>query len=169
MVRNEFYQLFIRELRDLYSSENQLLLALPKMVAAASHKDLKEAFNLHLKESQNQIHRLDKIFSALNETPSGEQFEAMEGLIREATDIQNQNYPDLVRDAALISIAQKIEHYKIAGYGTAKTFAKHLDNKEAAMLLKETLEEGHADKALTAIAEGGFFTSGINAMAASAK
>lgn len=166
MQKNGFYQLFIDELRDLYSAENQLIQALPKMIQAATHEDLREAFQNHLEETKMQADRLRKIFNTLNENPSGENCEAMEGLIREADDLQKKDFPSIVRDAALISAAQRIEHYEIAAYGVAKTFAKHLDYSDIASMLKESLnEESSADKKLTSIAEGGFFSSGINALA----
>lgn len=168
MSKNGFYELFLQQLRDLYSAENQMVAALPKMEAAATTEDLKEAFSNHLEETKDQVKRLKTIFSKLKEDPSGENCVAMEGLIQEGQECINENFPAIVKDAALISIAQKIEHYEIAGYGTAKTFAKHLDYKEIVDLLKETLaEEGAADKKLTSIAEGGFFSSGINALALS--
>lgn len=166
MAKNEFYNLFILELRDLYSAENQLLKALPKMAQAASHEDLRQAFLSHLNETKKQVDRLSSIFTALNESPSGEECEAMKGLIREGEEIINSNFSPVVKDAALIAAAQRVEHYEIAGYGVAKTFAKLLDLSEAVNLLKETLaEEGNADKKLTSIAEGSFFTNGINALA----
>ncbi len=164
---NEFFRLFIFELRDLYSAENQLLKALPKMVEAATNTELKEAFSAHLQETKMQVDRLKAIFSSLQQDSSGEECQAMKGLIQEGAEIIKSNFSPLVKDAALIAAAQRIEHYEIAGYGVAKTFAKHLDLSEAASLLKETLsEEGGADKKLTSIAEGSFFRNGINALAA---
>lgn len=167
-MSNEFYKLFFIELKELYNVELQLVEALPNMVSAASHEKLKEAFNTHLEETKNQVKRLEQAFSILKEVPAGNECEAMKGLIHEAQEIQAQNFPSAVSDAALIGIAQKVEHYEIASYGTARTFAKHLELEEIVDLLQESLnEEAHADKALTSIAEGGFFTSGINTLAAS--
>lgn len=166
MPKNEFYQLFILELRALYSAETQLLKALPKMAQAASNGDLKQAFLNHLEETKNQVDRLSTIFSSLNESPRGAECEAMKGLIKEGEEIMNSNFSPLVKDAALIAAAQRVEHYEIAGYGAVKTFAKHLELSEAESLLKETLEEeGNANKKLISIAEGSFFTNGINALA----
>lgn len=166
MAKNEFYHLFLMEIRDLYSAENQLLKALPKMAAAASHEDLREAFLMHLNETKGQVDRLNAIFTSLNEKSAGEECPAMKGLIKEGEEIINSNFSPIVKDAALIGAAQRVEHYEIAGYGVAKTFAKHLELSEAAKLLQETLdEEGAANKKLTSIAEGSFFRDGINALA----
>jgi ferritin-like metal-binding protein YciE len=166
MSQNAFYKLFLKEISDLYSAENQIVEALPKMIEAASTPELKEAFKNHLKETRNQVARLDNIFAQLNEEPSDETCEAMEGLIAEGNEMIEMEAPSVVRDAALIGAAQRIEHYEIAGYGVAKTFATQLELYDIAQLLKETLEEeGSADKKLTSIAEGGFFTAGINKLA----
>lgn len=155
--------LFIDELRDLYSAENQLIAALPQMAAAAKSQTLKSAFEMHLEETREHVQRLSEIFSEMGESPSGHSCKAMEGLIAEGKEIiQMQGDPD-VKDAALIGAAQRIEHYEIAGYGVARTFAKELDWGEAAKKLQKTLdEEGSADKKLTSIAEGGLFKKGIN-------
>ncbi|MBS4167843.1 ferritin-like domain-containing protein [Parachlamydia sp. AcF125] len=163
MVQNAFYKLFLKEISDLYSAEKQLVEALPKMAQAATTPELKEAFEHHLSETENQVARLENIFSMLNENPLKEKCEAMEGLIMEANKVIQNETPSVVKDAALIGAAQRVEHYEIAGYGVAKTFAIQLELYEIAELLKETLaEEGNADKHLTMIAEGGFFTAGIN-------
>jgi ferritin-like metal-binding protein YciE len=167
MDKNEFYHLFLVELRDLYSAENQLLDAIPLMVETATNNDLKKSLQSHLEETKQQVKRLKTIFASLSESPTGEECAAMRGLIQEGKKIINTNFSPIVKDAALIACAQRIEHYEMAGYGVAKTFAKHLDLTDAASLLKETLaEEGNADKTLTSVAEGGFFTSGLNALAA---
>lgn len=163
MVQNAFYKLFLKEISDLYSSENQIVEALPSVIEAAQTPELKEALQNHLEETRNQVARLDSIFAQLNENPSENVCEAMEGLIAETKETFESEPSSVVRDAAIIGAVQRIEHYEIAGYGVAKTFATQLELYDIAELLKETLEEeGNADKKLTSIAEGGFFTAGIN-------
>ena len=163
MPQNAFYALFIEELQDLYSAENQIIQALPAMISAVSTPELKEALEKHFKETKNQVSRLDQIFSIFKENPQGKKCKAMEGLIEEAQGVLKSNFPAIVRDAAIIGAAQRIEHYEIAGYGVAKAFAKILEYDKAVDLLQASQdEEGHADKTLTSIAEGGFFTAGVN-------
>jgi ferritin-like metal-binding protein YciE len=163
MSQADFKDLFVDELRDIYSAEMQLLQELPKMIEATEYPELKKAFQNHLTETQEQVKRLDKIFSELGESPSGIICEAMKGLVTEC-DRFLQKYPSShVRDAALISAAQRIEHYEMAVYGTLRTFAKELGFDAAADLLQDSLnEEGHANKILMSIAQGGFFSVGLN-------
>ena len=163
MNLNNMSSLFIGELRDLYNAENQLLGALPQMASAAHSKTLKAAFEQHLEETRNHVQRLSQVFTEMGESPAGEHCKAMEGLIAEGSKIIHmQGDPD-VKDAALIGAAQRIEHYEMAGYGVARTFAKEMGFDSAAKLLQKTLdEEGSADKKLTSIAEGGLFKKGIN-------
>lgn len=146
--------LLIEELKDLYNAETQLLKALPKMAKAAEHEELKEAFQNHLKQTEGQVKRLDKVFKQLGATSKGKKCHAMEGLIEEAKEILEEDYEPTVRDLALIVAAQKVEHYEIAGYGSARTLAELLEENDVAELLQETLdEEGETDKLLTSIAE----------------
>jgi ferritin-like metal-binding protein YciE len=163
MNLNSMNSLFVGELRDLYSAENQLLGALPQMASAAHSKTLKTAFEQHLNETRTHVQRLSEIFTEMGESPAGENCKAMEGLITEGSKIIHmQGDPD-VKDAALIGAAQRVEHYEMAGYGVARTFAKEMGYDSAAKLLQKTLdEEGSADKKLTTIAEGGLFKKGIN-------
>lgn len=159
----EFNKLFLDELSDIYSAENQIVEALPNMISAASCKKLKDAFTHHLKETKNQVKRLERVFSLLNEEAEDISCEAMEGLIQEGAECVENYPPSAVRDAALIAAAQRIEHYEMAVYGTLRTFAKEMDLKEISKLLQESLdEEGAADKTLTGIAEGGLFSTGVN-------
>lgn len=155
--------LFVDELRDLYSAENQLLTALPQMAAAASSTTLKTAFEQHLAETRGHVQRLTDVFRELGEAPTGVTCKAMQGLIAEGSEIiQAQGDPN-VKDAALIGAAQRVEHYEMAGYGVVRTFAKELGLDSAAKTLQKTLdEEGSADKKLTKIAEGGMLKKGIN-------
>jgi ferritin-like metal-binding protein YciE len=157
-------KLFIEELKDIYSAENQLLKALPKMAKAASTKELKQGFEEHLKETEEHVKRIEQIFEDLDAKPSGVKCEGMEGLIAEGEEFVEADGDGAVRDAALISAAQRVEHYEIAAYGTARTFAKHLGNDKAYKLLQQTLEEeAKTDERLTHLAESG---PHINEMAA---
>jgi ferritin-like metal-binding protein YciE len=146
--------LLMEELRDLYSAETQLLDALPKMAEAANSNQLKSAFSHHLEETREHVSRLERIFQQIGEKPSGETCEAMKGLIKEGeTLVKAEGEPD-VRDAGLIGAAQRVEHYEIAGYGTARSLAGRLGEGQIAETLQKTLnEEAEADKKLTAIAE----------------
>ena len=155
MKSKGFVDLVELELKDLYSAEKQLTKALPKMAKAATNEDLKQAFESHLEETEGQIERLEKIFKQLDISYTRvEKCKAMEGLIEEGKDIMEEGLEPEVLDAALICAAQKVEHYEIAGYGCARTFAQQLGLEEVANLLQETLdEEGNADKKLNEIAE----------------
>jgi ferritin-like metal-binding protein YciE len=154
MALDSLQNLLIDELKDLYSAENQLLKALPKMAKAAAHSDLKAAFNEHLEVTRGQVTRLEDVCNELGVTPKGKKCLAMEGLIKEGSEIIAEEGEDAVKDAALICAAQKVEHYEIAGYGCVRTFATLLGLEDIAAQLQETLdEEGEADKKLTELAE----------------
>ena len=154
--------LYIHELRGIYSAETQLLKALPKMAAAASHDDLRAGFEEHLEQTGVHAKRLDEIFENLHESPTGEECKGMKGLIEEGGIMFAEDAEASVRDAGLIADAQRVEHYEIASYGTARTFATLLGEEAAAALLSETLEEEHAtNEKLTELAE-----SAINVEAA---
>jgi ferritin-like metal-binding protein YciE len=156
MPTQSLRELYIDELRDLYSAEGQILDALPKMAAAARAADLKQAFSEHLEQTRVHRERLDLIFKQLNEPSAGERCEGMAGLLGEGAARIRLDGPDEVRDAGLIAAAQRVEHYEIAAYGTARTFARMLGDWESERLLQQTLdEEGAADHRLSAIAEGG--------------
>ncbi len=146
--------LFVEELRDLYSAENQILKALPKMHKAAHSPELKAAFELHLKQTEGQVARLEQIFTKLGEKPTGKTCKAMEGLVAEGSEMIHEKAEPAVKDAGLIAAAQRVEHYEMAGYGTVRTFAKHLKMTEAEHLLQQTLQEEEAtDKKLSTLAE----------------
>ena len=150
--------LLVHELKDLYSAEKQLLKALPKMAKAATHDELRTAFQNHLAETEEHVSRLDKLFSELGINGRTPKCKAMEGLIEEGKSVLEDAMEDDVRDAALIAAAQRVEHYEIAGYGCARTFAEQLGHHDAAAVLQQTLdEESAANELLTSIA-----TSGIN-------
>ncbi len=146
-------QLYIEELRDLYSAESQIVKALPKMVGAATSTKLKEAFKSHLQETEEQVQRLEQIFAALGESPRGETCEGMKGLLKEGAEFMEENAEPEVMDAGLISAAQRVEHYEMAGYGTVRTYAELLGDENAVELLEDTLkEEKAADSKLSKIA-----------------
>jgi ferritin-like metal-binding protein YciE len=145
--------LYVEELKDLYSAETQIVEALPKMSKAATDPKLKESFNLHLQETQEQVRRLEKIFGKLGEPPTGKTCTGMKGIIAEGSEILKEDAAPEVRDAGLISAAQRVEHYEMAGYGTVRTYAEQLGEKDAVKLLEETLEEEReTDKKLTKLA-----------------
>ena len=158
---------FIHQLNDLYSAEDQLVEALPKMAKAASNDKLKQAFEHHLEETRDHRDRIQEIFGQLGKRRSGEECKAMKGLIAEGEEIIETDGDASAKDAALIAAAQRVEHYEIAAYGTAKTLAGELDKPEVKDLLEQTLdEESQADKLLTKIATGGMLKSGVNQRAA---
>ncbi len=146
--------LLVKELRDLYSAEKQLIKALPKMAKAANSEALQAAFSEHLEVTKEQAKRLESIFETLDVSSRGPKCAAMEGLIEEGDEMMEEEAAPAVMDAGLIGAAQRVEHYEMAGYGVARTFARLLGHDEVADLLQETLdEEGDADKALTKLAE----------------
>jgi ferritin-like metal-binding protein YciE len=147
-------ELFLAEIRDLYDAEKQLTQALPKMAKAASSEDLRNAFEEHLAETENQVTRLEQIFESRGEKASGKKCAAMAGLIKEGEELVNESGETSVRDAGLIAAAQKVEHYEISGYGSARTHAELLGYEDAVGLLEETLgEEKDADEKLNELAE----------------
>jgi ferritin-like metal-binding protein YciE len=146
--------LYVSELKDLYSAENQILKALPKMAKSASSPQLQRAFNEHLQQTQHHVERLDEIFERLGQKPTGKKCKAMEGLIEEGKEMMLEDMNPDVLDAALIVAAQKVEHYEMAGYGSVRTYANILGMRDDVRQLQQTLdEEGEADKRLTSIAE----------------
>lgn len=155
MKANSLRELLVEELKDLYDAENQLIKALPKMAEAASSEDLRAAIEEHLEKTEQQAERLKQVFSQLDESPKAQKCKGMEGLIKEGTDIIKEDDMDPeVKDAAIISAAQRVEHYEIAGYGCVRTWANLLGENEVASLLEQTLEEEKgADQTLTQIAE----------------
>ena len=154
MEMESLQDLMIEELKDIYNAENQLLKAMPRMAKKAKSQQLKAAFETHMKETEGQVKRLEQVFEALGEKAKGKKCHAMEGLLEEAKEMMGEDMEADVMDAALIAAAQKVEHYEIASYGTVRTYAQLLGNKEAARLLQQTLdEEGKTDKLLTEMAE----------------
>jgi len=155
-------KLLTHELSDLYDAEQQIVKALPKLIQAASSSELQEALQEHLSVTQKQIERLDEVFSALGEKREQKKCKGMAGLIAEGEDVISEDFEESTQDAGIIGAAQRVEHYEIAAYGTARTLAQTLGNSEVADLLEESLEEEkEADERLTQIAE-----SAVNAEAA---
>lgn len=162
MSLDSLEKLFIDELKDIYNAEKQITRALPKMAKAADAPELQQAFAKHLKETQGQIQRLERIFQELGQAVRGKKCKGMEGLLEEGKEKMEEDEGPLL-DAALIASAQKVEHYEIAAYGCLRTYAELLGFSEAERLLQQTLEEEErTDKTLTELGE-----SGINEAAAS--
>jgi ferritin-like metal-binding protein YciE len=154
MPKDSLRELYIDELKDLYSAETQLVKALPKMAKAASNDQLRQAFEEHLRQTSEHVSRLEQIFEALEEKPTGKKCVGMEGLVKEGSEVMKEDYGDEVKDAAIIGAAQRVEHYEMAGYGTVRAFAELLGETEHVSLLEETLnEEKEADEKLTQLAE----------------
>ena len=154
MSLDSLQSLFLNELKDVYHAEKQLLQALPRMAKAAESPDLQEAFTTHLKETEGQVQRLERIFKELGQAARGKRCKGMEGLIEEGKEVMQEDGEAPVIDAALIASAQRVEHYEIAAYGCLRTYAQLLGLENAARLLAETLaEEEAADEKLTAIGE----------------
>jgi ferritin-like metal-binding protein YciE len=150
MAKEALKNLYIEELRDLYDAENRLVKALPKLAKAAESEELRAGFEEHLEQTKGHVDRLRQIFESLDERPGGKKCAAMIGLIQEGQDILDEDFEDGVKDAALISAAQRVEHYEIAAYGCVKTWAGLLGETEAQSLLEQTLnEEKEADGKLT--------------------
>jgi ferritin-like metal-binding protein YciE len=162
MSLDSLESLFIEELRDIYNGEKQIIKALPKMAKAAGSPELRQAFTKHLKETEGQVQRLERIFQDLGQAVRGKQCKGLEGILEEGKEILEKESDESVLDAALIAAAQKVEHYEIASYGCLRTYAQLLGQTQAVKLLEQTLaEEEAADKKLTQLGE-----SGINEAAA---
>lgn len=154
MAKNSLRDLYIDELRDLYSAETQLVKALPKMAKASNDERLRQGFEEHLRQTSEHVSRLEQIFEMLDEKPSGKKCLGMEGLVKEGADTMKEDYADELMDAAIIGAAQRVEHYEIAGYGTVRDFANLLGEDEHVSLLEQTLEEEkETDQKLTQLAE----------------
>lgn len=156
MAVESLNELFVEQLRDLYDAENQLIKALPKMAEGANSDELRQGFEEHLEQTKGHAQRIEQIFEQLGERVKGKKCKGMEGLIKEGSETLEEDISDEnVQDAAIIAAAQRVEHYEIAGYGTARTFANLLGQDEAASLLEQTLEEEkETDAKLTQLAEG---------------
>ena len=155
MEMSNLQDLLVENLKDLYSAETQLLKALPKVAKKVENEQLRQAFTLHIKETEEQVRRLERVLGGMGEKPGGKKCKGMEGLIEEGRELLEEDADPDVRDAALIGAAQRVEHYEIAGYGTARTYARQLGFDNHVELLQRTLdEEGQTDERLTKLAEG---------------
>ena len=162
MEHKALNELFIDELKDIYSAENQLIKALPKMAKAATSDDLRAGFEEHLQQTKEHARRIEEICTELGEKPTGKKCGGMEGLIGEGKEMMDE-FEDDVLDAALISAAQRVEHYEIAAYGTVRTYAELLGHDRAVELLEQTLEEEkETDQKLTELA-GAINVEAVNA------
>ncbi|HEX5582816.1 ferritin-like domain-containing protein [Gaiella sp.] len=163
MGLNSLDDVLHEQVKDLWSAEEQLVEALPKVAQAAHSSELKQALEEHLEETRGHVKRLEKVAGQLGISRGSTQCKAMKGLIAEGDEILELDGDPVAKDAAIIGAAQRIEHYEIAGYGTARTLAGELDLSDTEKLLDETLdEESAADKLLTKIATGGMLSSGVN-------
>ena len=151
---NSLQDLYLEQLHDLYDAENQLIKALPELAEASSSEELRSGIEEHLEQTKEHAQRLETIFERLGEKAKGKKCKGMEGVIKEGSEILDEDMAEDTKDAAIIAAAQKVEHYEIASYGTARTFANLLGDEEAAELLEQTLEEEkETDQKLTALAE----------------
>jgi ferritin-like metal-binding protein YciE len=156
MALESMQDLFLNELKDVYNAEKQILRALPRMAKAADAPALQQAFDKHLRETEGHVNRLERIFKSLGQAVRGRKCKGMEGLIEEGKEILEEKGAPEVIDAALISAAQRVEHYEIAAYGCLRAYAQLLGYDEADRLLQQTLQEEEAtDEALSALGEGG--------------
>lgn len=154
MASESLQDVYVEQLKDLYSAEQQILKALPKMAKAATHAELRNAFEEHEVLTRTHVERLEKIFTQLGEKPGGHKCKGMEGLLAEGDELLEEHEESEALDAAMIAAAQRVEHYEIAGYGSVRTFANMLGLANQADLLQRTLdEEGDTDKKLTGLAE----------------
>jgi ferritin-like metal-binding protein YciE len=154
MHKDSLRELYIDELRDLYNAETQLVKALPKMAKASGNDQLRKAFEEHLRQTSDQVTRLERIFEQLEEKPSGKKCLGMAGLVKEGAETMGEDYAADLMDAAIIGAAQRVEHYEMAGYGTVRAIAELLGEDEHVSLLNQTLEEEkQADKKLTELAQ----------------
>ena len=164
MALDSLQDLFLNELKDVLSAEKQLVQALPRMAKAAQSPQLQQAFTKHLRETEGHVQRLERIFQSLGQTARGKACKGMEGLVAEGKEILQEDGAPEVIDAALISAAQRVEHYEIEAYGCLRTYAQLLGNSEADRLLEQILAEEEAtDKALTALGEGGINQAAVAA------
>jgi ferritin-like metal-binding protein YciE len=154
MKENTLRELFVDELKDLYDAENRLVKALPKLAKAANLDELRDGFETHLEQTKEHVERLKQIMISLDEKPVAKKCPGMQGIITEGEELMGEDFGGSVMDAALISAAQRAEHYEIAAYGCVRTWAKELGEDEAAELLEKTLnEEKETDAKLTELAE----------------
>ena len=169
MQLNTLTEALQSELSDLYDAEQQLVNQLPKVAQSVGNNSLRDAIEDHVSETRDHVARLERIFGMVGHKPERVECQAMRGLLEEVTEVISASGNKLVKDAVLIGALQRIEHYEIAGYGTARAFAQQLDLDDVADLLQESLdEESSCDSKLTTLAEGGLFSKGVNTQASHA-
>ena len=162
MALESLQELYLEQLKDLHSAEEQIIEALPKMIEQTSHTELRQAFELHLKQTKEQLRRLDQIGQRAGQKLTGHKCKGMEGLLEEGEEMLKERADSDVLDAALIAAAQRVEHYEMAGYGCARTYAQLLGLNDDMKLLQQTLdEEGDTDHKLTELAESGINTKAV--------
>lgn len=170
MESYSFQNLLVEQLNDLYSAETQIAQALPEWISVTSDSELRETFATYLQEVRHHVENIEKMFTELTLSPNMAKNLAIEGILNQAMQDAHHGGNSPVKDAALIALAQRLMHYKMAIYGSARTFARHLDyNKTMDSLQRALNEEGEADRKLTKLAEGGVFTTGINEQACKVK
>ncbi len=163
-MKSSLRELYVDELKDLFSAEKQITKALPKMAKAASSEALRRGFEEHLKQTKGHVQRLEEIFAMLNAKAGGKKCVGMEGLIQEGTELMGEDFQGGVMDAALISAAQRVEHYEIAAYGTVSAYADLLGESQQASLLRQTLEEEReTDEKLTELSKHANVTATFSA------
>ncbi|HEV2617303.1 MAG TPA: ferritin-like domain-containing protein [Candidatus Acidoferrales bacterium] len=154
MKQNTLKELYVNELRDLYDAEQQLVKALPKMAKTSNSSKLRNGFEEHLEQTKEHVKRLEQILNSLGEAAKGKKCKGLRGIVAEGSEVLGEDYDGDVKDAALISAAQRVEHYEIAAYGTVHAFAELLGENEASSLLKQTLtEEKETDEKLTQLSQ----------------
>ena len=154
MALKNLQDLFLDELKDLYDAEHRITKALPKLIKEATSRELTMSFEKHLKQTEEHIARLERVFEDIGESPTRKTCQAMVGLLKEGEELMEEEAPDSVKDASLIAAAQKVEHYEMATYGCLRDWAQLLDYDDAALMFQKTLdEEGEADKKLTQCAK----------------
>ena len=154
MKVNSLHDLYLEQLKDLYDAEHQLIKALPKMAKASSSAELRKAFEEHLEKTKEHARRIETIFESMGENAKGQKCKAMEGLVKEGSEVIEEDMEDGVKDAALIAAAQRVEHYEMAGYGTVRAMAEVLgENKHVSLLTKTLEEEKETDEKLTQLAK----------------
>lgn len=163
MKLSALYDVYVEQLKDMYSAEKQILEALPKMAEAASTPELRQAFEQHLQETEGQFERVRAILDELDENPGNKVCKAMQGLVEEGNEVMKKEGTPKARDAALLLAAQKVEHYEIATYGGIRAYARTLGYDDAAETIDEILDQEYeADQKLDDIAEGGVLDAGLN-------
>lgn len=164
-----FQNLYVEQLNELHSSEEQIVKVLPEIIASASSMELRDLLDFYLHEITLHVENLNRCFEEVHDRPNSEKCKPIEGMIEETAVVIHRGSNSAIKDAALLAMVQRLAHYKMAVYGTARTFARHLNYRAMDSLQRALNEEAEADRCLTRLAEGGIFTTGINEVACRAK